>query len=86
MPMRVFLHRHFEKQLRKLPKSIQLQFVERLTLFLDNPSNPLLRVHLLSGEKYPLESMNVSADYRALFIRNKETITFYEIGTHSELY
>ncbi len=84
--MTVVLHRQFEKQFKKLPIKIQNQFRERLMLLIDNPEHPLLHVHKLSGEKIPCESMNVNADYRALFIRSKVQITFYEIGTHSELY
>ncbi len=84
--MKVVLHRQFEKQLVKLSKKIRIQFNERLALFRVDPSHPLLHVHTLKGDMYPYESMNVSADYRALFLRSKSEITFYEIGTHSELF
>lgn len=84
--MDVFFHKNFEKQFRKLPKGIQKKFVERLALLQSEPASVLLHIHTLQGDKYPYESMNVTADYRALFLRNREGLTFHEIGTHSELY
>lgn len=84
--MNIVFHRTFEKQLRKLPRRIQDQFVERLELFIKDARHPLLHVHTLSGAQYPLQSMNVTSDYRALFVTKKERVVFYEIGTHSSLY
>ncbi len=84
--MKVFFHKQFEKQYRKLPSTIQKQFIVRLRLFLEEPMHPLLHVHMLTGNKYPYQSLNVNADFRALFIQDKTTVTFYEIGSHSELY
>jgi mRNA-degrading endonuclease YafQ of YafQ-DinJ toxin-antitoxin module len=84
--MKVYFHKSFQKQLHRLPKNIQNKFFERLTLFVDEPTNTLLRIHTLSGDKFPYESMNVNSDYRALFIQSKTEVTFYEIGTQSELY
>lgn len=54
--------------------------------YITHGSHEILRVHTLTGNKYPLQSMNITGDYRALFIATKTKITFYEIGTHSELY
>ncbi len=84
--MNIVFHRSFEKQLRKLPRKIQNQFVERLELFIKDMRHPLLHVHTLSGTRYPLQSMNVTSDYRALFVIEKERVVFYEIGTHTMLY
>lgn len=79
-------HRNFTRQYKKLPRKIQNRFDDRLSLLLEDMQNPLLGVHMLHGEKKPLLSMNVSGDYRALFLTQGNTVTFYEIGTHSELY
>ncbi len=84
--MQIFLHKQFEKQFRKLPRRIQDQFKARVTLFLQDDTHPLLHVHQLSGKMMHYESMNINADHRALFTRSITNITFYEIGTHSELY
>jgi mRNA-degrading endonuclease YafQ of YafQ-DinJ toxin-antitoxin module len=84
--MNVLFHKQFEKQYRKLPAAIQKQFMARLRLFTEDPKHPLLHVHMLTGNKFPYQSLNVNADIRALFIQEKTKVTFYEIGSHSELY
>lgn len=84
----VAFHRRFQKQYKKLPLKIRTQFTTRLNGLRTNPEDPILHVHLLQGERFPLYSMNVTTDYRALFLVDKAAslVTFYEIGTHSELY
>lgn len=79
-------HKKFEKQFAKLPKSVRSKFLLRLQIFRENQSANVLNIHQLQGNKRPLLSMNVTGDYRALFLINKDVVTFYEIGTHSELY
>ena len=77
----------FKKQYKKLPKSFQLQFDERLQLFLIDPTDPKLRVHPLKGEYAGYWSMNVNGDIRALYLlKGDELIIFALIGSHSELY
>jgi addiction module RelE/StbE family toxin len=77
----------FKKQYKKLPLKLQLQFDDRLQLFLADPTAPQLRVHPLRGNYAGYWSMNVSGDLRALYIkRGDEIIIFALIGTHSELY
>jgi len=84
--MKVVFHRNFKKQYRKLPTKVQKQFNVRLAVFLEDPNDPILNIHTLKGNKYAVSSMNVSGDYRALFIQTKTRVTFYKIGSHSELY
>ena len=79
-------HKKFEKQFAKLPKPVRSKFLLRLQIFRENQSASVLNIHQLQGNKRPLLSMNVTGDYRALFLINKDVVTFYEIGTHSELY
>jgi len=84
--MQIVFHKNFKKQYKKLPKKIQARFGERLEIMMADSNNTLLNVHLLQGEDEPLLSMNVTGDYRALFTKEKNKITFHKIGTHSELY
>jgi mRNA-degrading endonuclease YafQ of YafQ-DinJ toxin-antitoxin module len=76
----------FDKQYKKLPKKIQQQFDSRLSLYLEAESNPLLKVHNLSGEYRGHQSFNVNTDVRAVFTRVPEKLYFVAIGSHSELY
>ncbi|MEY3783768.1 MAG: hypothetical protein RLZZ230_90 [Candidatus Parcubacteria bacterium] len=84
--MEIVFSRLFKKQFIKLPTKVKSQFENRLRILTDNIKHPLLNIHTLRGSKYPLQSMNITGDYRALFITAGNTVTFYEIGTHSELY
>jgi addiction module RelE/StbE family toxin len=77
----------FDKQYRKLPNKVQIQFGERLRLFLEDENNPLLHTHSLTGVYRGFQSFNVNADVRAVFmIQDTNTIYFSAIGSHSELY
>jgi mRNA-degrading endonuclease YafQ of YafQ-DinJ toxin-antitoxin module len=79
--------KRFDKQHRKLPVKVQKQFGERLKLFLEDDTNPLLHTHALAGEYRGSSSFNVNADVRAIFIKkDSDTVYFSAIGSHSELY
>jgi addiction module RelE/StbE family toxin len=86
--MQVLLHKNFVKKYKKLPTTLQKIFVERTQLLLTDPTNPMLKIHSLKGRLKSHKSMNITGDYRALFIIDEEdqTITFLNIGTHSSLY
>ncbi len=84
--MEIKICKKFQKQYKKLPNKIQIQFKERLLILIENAHHPILNVHALHGTEAFLLSMNVSGDYRAQFKIESSTITFYKIGTHSELY
>jgi mRNA-degrading endonuclease YafQ of YafQ-DinJ toxin-antitoxin module len=84
--MQFFFTKNFDKQYKKLPKKVRSQFAERLLLLSTDEKHPLLKLHELKGAKSPLMSMNVTADYRALYLKEKGSIYFQEIVTHSELY
>lgn len=85
--MRVFLHKSFEKQFAKLDRKIKIAFIERKDLLLLEPLHPLLNNHKLGGEWSRCRSINITGDYRAIFIiKNEDQIVFLAIGTHHELY
>lgn len=77
----------FTKQLRRLPKKVQLVFRDRLVLFLEDETNAVLRVHKLTGEFTGLKSFNVTGDVRVIFDDRQDVIVvLIAIGTHSQLY
>jgi addiction module RelE/StbE family toxin len=77
----------FKKQYQKLPSKIQAQFDDRLMLFVEDPTEPRLRVHPLRGQYAGYWSLNVNGDFRALFRKDSDTIIIFAlIGTHSQLY
>ncbi len=73
----------FQKQSTK----IQVKFNERLELFIENKTHPLLNIHSLSGEWIGCKSINITGDIRAVFEEIHEShVEFVAIGNHSELY
>ena len=80
-------HKIFKKQIHKLPKRIQEQFVKRMHLFLDNPFEQMLNNHALKGEFEGKRSFNITGDIRVIYEEiDADTVLFLMIGTHSELY
>lgn len=85
--MDVGFRKLFKKQLKKLPKKIQEQFSVRLEVFIDNPFDPVLNNHRLSGKLKHLRSINVTGDVRAIYEQiSGDKALFFMIGDHSELY
>jgi len=85
--MQIQYTRTFKKQYKKLPEHFQLQFDERVKLFLKDPADSRLRVHPLQGKFAGYWSLNVNGDLRALFFKQgNQLILFVLIGTHSQLY
>ena len=85
--MRFYYRKKFRRQYKKMPVKIQKKFDEQAALFRNDPSDRRLAIHRPQGDKKLLVSMNVTGDYRALFVwEAKRQVRFHEIGTHSELY
>ncbi|NNN22744.1 MAG: type II toxin-antitoxin system RelE/ParE family toxin [Acidimicrobiales bacterium] len=77
----------FKKQYKKLPKQFQEQLEVRLKLFLEDPTDPRLRVHPLNGKYKGYWSLNINGDLRAIYLADGNSIiVFALIGTHSQLY
>jgi addiction module RelE/StbE family toxin len=85
--MRTDFTKNFHRQYQKLPKKVQTKFAERVRLFIEDQTNPLLKVHSLMGEYSGCSSLNVTGDIRAVFkIQTKKIVLFIAIGSHSKLY
>ena len=84
--MNVRFTKKFYKQYHKAPIHIMKAFDKKLALFLSDPFNPRLNNHLLSGNRKGLWSINITGDWRALYVKNGDTIIFELLGTHSQLY
>ncbi|OGI71723.1 hypothetical protein A3J61_02585 [Candidatus Nomurabacteria bacterium RIFCSPHIGHO2_02_FULL_38_15] len=65
---------------------MQAQFLERLKVFLINPSTESLHNHKLNGKFKDFKSINITGDYRAVYSEDQNTISFVFIGTHSQIY
>lgn len=78
--------RRFGKQFKKASLEIKKAFRHRLDLFTEDPFNPLLNNHSLSGRFIGQRSINITGDWRAIYIVEQNTVIFIALGTHSQLY
>ena len=79
-------HNNFLKDYRKLRATLRLKTDQRLVLFRKVPFHPLLNNHGLRGKYTGYRSINITGDYRAIYIERDNLVIFMLIGTHSELY
>ena len=87
--MDVLIDKSFAKQLEITPSKVQQAFRKRISLFHEQPFHPLLHNHPLIGKYFGRRSINITGDWRALYIekRTLEKIiaVFRVFGTHSQL-
>jgi len=84
--MKVSYSKNFLKQYTNLSPNIQKRTDERLLIWSTNPLDPLLRNHSLKGKYSKYRSINITGDYRALYVQTGKELIFDAIGTHSQLY
>lgn len=85
--MRVEFHKAFDKQLERLTKKRRDKIIEVIDLFLDEPTDPQLRNHSLTGKWVGYRSISAGGDYRLHFQMIGDDVAFFvAAGTHSQLY
>lgn len=85
--MKIKYSKKFVKRYKKCSPKIQKIFIKRLNILIKNKQDSLLNYHKLHGKFKNVSSINLSGDWRVLFIEyNKDTLYFVAIGTHSKLY
>ena len=80
----------FLQKIKKLNVRIYKSLRKRLFIFSQNPNDPIFRNHALRGEWEGYRSIDITANWRALYeeIKSDEgTIAYFSyIGTHKQLY
>lgn len=88
--MNISYHKNFLKSYRKriLPNSsLDRKFKERLNLFIENRSNPVLKDHSLKGARMKYRAFSVTGDIRVVYEKvNSGSILLHDIGTHNQVY
>jgi len=69
----------FKREYAALPKSVQRRADKQITLFLENPRHPSLRVKKMEGFPNTWEG-RISQDYRFTFQIRADTCTLRRIG------
>ncbi len=73
----------FEKNYRRLPQNIKEKAKQKEQIFRENPFNPRLKTHKLSGKDKRCWAFWIDDSYRIKFIfLSKREILFLHIGTH----
>jgi addiction module RelE/StbE family toxin len=67
--------------------SLEAKLWERVELFKNNPFDPKLRTHKLSGKLKDLWSFSIEYDLRVIFsFAGQDKVIFVDIGSHKEVY
>jgi hypothetical protein len=72
--------RRFRRAFSRLPEPVKERAREAYRRFVENPDHPGLRIH--SAE--PIYSVRVTVDYRALGLREDNTMIWFWIGSHAD--
>ena len=81
--MKSGLTRGFRKRFDRLPTDIQEQAKAAYRLWKADPYYPSLQFKRIDPEE-PIYSVRIGLHYRAVGIREGDTILWYFIGTHAE--
>ncbi len=84
--MEIKFSANFSKQYRKANKKIRKAFYQRLQLFKQDSHHPLLRNHSLVGGYRRYRSINITGDWRAIYLEEGKLVIFEMLGKHSQLY
>ena len=73
----------FEKNYRRLPQNIKEKAKQKEQIFRENPFNPRLKTHKLSGKDKGCWAFWIDNSYRIKFIfLSPREVLFLDIGTH----
>lgn len=67
-------------------KNLEKRFDQRYDLFIENPSNAILKDHLLSGKLEDYRAFSITGDIRVVYYIYEGTAYFVDIGTHNQVY
>jgi addiction module RelE/StbE family toxin len=80
----------FKRAFKRIIKNNKISedvFFEKLEVFVNNPFEPNLRTHKLSGKLKNLWAFSLGYDLRVVFIfEEDDKIVLIDIGTHDEVY
>lgn len=78
----------FKRMFRKLTRERQTQVQEALRLFMDDPFDPRLRNHKLTGSKAGVRSLSAGYDLRILYTEmdGHSIVLLLMVGKHQEVY
>jgi len=81
--MQIVYTKKFVSDFKKLPRKIRETAIEKEKIFKNNPHDPKLKTHKLTGKLKGNLAFSINYSYRIIFIlENKNEAWFLAIGTH----
>lgn len=88
--IKIIVDEGFKRKYQKAIKnnvSLKAKFQHRLRLFSEDPYNPTLKTHKLSGKLKDLSSFRIDYHTRIIFkFIDKNSVQLIDIGSHDEVY
>ena len=87
--MRILFHKNYLKHYKKRiqpNKNLDKRLESRIELFMNDPNNPILGDHRLTGDKKQYRAFSITGDYRVVYKKFDDTVIFYDVGTHPQVY
>jgi len=88
--MKIRFHSKFVKNYQRRirsNKNLVIQVEERIELFKNNPSNPILKNHTLRGSQSGYKSFSITGDIRIVYEQiSSNEVVFLDIGSHNQVY
>lgn len=82
--MEVYYSARFLRQLKKLPKPLQDEVLEKIELFKDKENHQQLKVHGLTGKFETYHSFSVNFAHRIIFdYLSKNEVVLLKVGDHA---
>ncbi len=74
---------HFRRAMKKLPKNLKAEVLERELIFKRNFSDPRLKTHKLNGNLKQFWAFSITDSFRIMFATDgKGVITFVDVDNH----
>lgn len=73
----------FWESYNKLDKTVRRRARKAFELWIDNPFHPSLHFKCINSEE-EIWSVRITINYRALGVLDKDTVTWFWIGSHKE--
>lgn len=88
--MKIYTHALFDKYFKKRIESdskLVSRYKKRLSLFVENLQDPLLKDHSLTGTLRSKRAFSVTGEIRVICIMlGENTVLLLDIGSHNQVY
>lgn len=80
----IFYSPKFLKMYRKLPRRVKLSAHQKENIFRQNPYDPGLKTHKLTGKLKKYWAFSIGYNYRIVFsFTSDQNVRFHAVGTHA---